>query len=656
MGRGRTREDIGAHAGESRSAADERFMREAISEAMAAASEGEVPIGAVVVYEGAIIARAHNRRELDEDPSAHAEFTAMLKASRALGRWRLTGCTVYVTLEPCLMCAGLMVNSRIDRCVFGASDPKAGATGSLYCVQSDPRLNHSFEVTAGVLADECAQLLTSFFERLRSNEHARDDAHAEKRDRALEEARARRVSHAAPEASASHKSPGVQAVHTLPAPRVLLALDSLNGFAASAEAEQWVAEGMQRACPHAHITVRPIAGGGAGTVSLLHRALGGKIVSTAAHDPWGEPIQASYLLGDGAGGTFAVIEVAEVAGTAGTAGGPVSVTEVAGAAGNAVSGTEVAATAGAVRPIAQPSSTHEAAIHASTHGVGELLLDALGRGAQTVYIAMGGSVTNDGGAGLLQALGAKLLDAQGNPIAPGLAGLRDATHIDLRDVRAALGSCELVALSDVDNPLVGARGALKAHGTQTGLLSGEPDDALRLTDDPFDLDTYDQWMIAYGRALDATCRAAGNGCARFRSVLGVPGAGAAGGLGAALLALGARMESGTSAMLNLVGLDESLAQADLLITSAKFTNERDIRGTVPFDAAGRAKRRHVPVIALVEGCANRFNELYQAGVDLALPIVCRSTPPDQELLSEDARETLRSAGETAIRAYLLRQW
>ena len=139
------------------------YMRLALDEAALAAEEGEVPIGAVVVCEGQVVARAHNRRETDADPSAHAEFSAMVEASRALGRWRLTGCTVYVTLEPCLMCAGLMVNARIDRCVYGAPDPKGGALGTLYDVSADPRLNHAFEVRAGMLADESAELLRSFF-------------------------------------------------------------------------------------------------------------------------------------------------------------------------------------------------------------------------------------------------------------------------------------------------------------------------------------------------------------------------------------------------------------------------------------------------------------------------------------------------------------
>lgn len=146
---------------------DEQYMQAALEEAKMAASEGEVPIGAVVVYDGQIIARAHNRRETDADPSAHAEFRAMIEASRALGRWRLTGCTVYVTLEPCLMCAGLMVNARIDRCVYGAADPKGGAVGTLFDVSDDPRLNHAFRVTPGVCADECAQVLRDFFKERR---------------------------------------------------------------------------------------------------------------------------------------------------------------------------------------------------------------------------------------------------------------------------------------------------------------------------------------------------------------------------------------------------------------------------------------------------------------------------------------------------------
>lgn len=155
---------------------DIEFMRLAIAEARKAGSLDEVPIGAVVVRDGEVIAAAYNRREIDADPAGHAEFIAMKQASNKLGVWRLSGCTVYVTLEPCIMCAGLMHQARIDRCVFGAFDSKAGALGSLYQVNADERLNHVFEVTAGVCEEECASLLQTFFREKRKRNKARKAA------------------------------------------------------------------------------------------------------------------------------------------------------------------------------------------------------------------------------------------------------------------------------------------------------------------------------------------------------------------------------------------------------------------------------------------------------------------------------------------------
>lgn len=151
---------------------DESYMRLALDEARAAAALGEVPIGAVVVCGGEVVARGFNRREIDADPTAHAELMAVREASRALGRWRLEGCTVYVTLEPCPMCAGALHAARIDRCVYGAVDPKAGALGTLYDIASDVRLNHRYEVTPGVLADEASALLKGFFATLRDRKRA----------------------------------------------------------------------------------------------------------------------------------------------------------------------------------------------------------------------------------------------------------------------------------------------------------------------------------------------------------------------------------------------------------------------------------------------------------------------------------------------------
>lgn len=142
-------------------------MRAALEQARLAGQAGEVPIGAVVVRDGQIIARARNTREESRNPAGHAEFTAICEAAQKLQAWRLTGCTVYVTLEPCIMCAGLMHQARIDRCVFGAYDPKAGALGTLYAIHEDDRLNHVFEAQGGILEEECAQLLKDFFARRR---------------------------------------------------------------------------------------------------------------------------------------------------------------------------------------------------------------------------------------------------------------------------------------------------------------------------------------------------------------------------------------------------------------------------------------------------------------------------------------------------------
>ena len=142
---------------------DEFYMGKAIEEAKIAAAVGEIPVGAVVIYQKKAIARAYNLRETLPCATAHAELLAIEKACRALGRWRLTGCTLYVTVEPCPMCAGAIVNSRLDRIVYGCADPKGGAVRSLFQIVDNPALNHRVEVTAGVRADECAAIMRDFF-------------------------------------------------------------------------------------------------------------------------------------------------------------------------------------------------------------------------------------------------------------------------------------------------------------------------------------------------------------------------------------------------------------------------------------------------------------------------------------------------------------
>ena len=144
------------------------FMMDAIAEAEKAASQGEVPVGAVVVRDGCVIAAAHNRTITDGDPTAHAEVLAIREAAAAVGDWRLAGCTMVVTLEPCCMCAAALVLARVDRLVYGADDPKAGAVKTLYRLCSDRRLNHRLEVMAGLRADQCGRLLTDFFQSQRA--------------------------------------------------------------------------------------------------------------------------------------------------------------------------------------------------------------------------------------------------------------------------------------------------------------------------------------------------------------------------------------------------------------------------------------------------------------------------------------------------------
>ncbi len=145
----------------------EEAMRVALDEARIATTHGDVPVGAVVVHDGKIIAQRHNERELTKDPTAHAEVLAIRDASEVLGSWRLDDCTLVVTLEPCVMCAGAVLSSRMGTLVYGAADLKAGATASLYSVTSDPRLNHNPPVFHGVLAAESAELLQEFFAQLR---------------------------------------------------------------------------------------------------------------------------------------------------------------------------------------------------------------------------------------------------------------------------------------------------------------------------------------------------------------------------------------------------------------------------------------------------------------------------------------------------------
>ena len=151
---------------------EQKFMKAAIAQARKEEALDEVPIGCVIVYEGKIIARGYNRRNTDLNTISHAEMNAIRKASKKLGDWRLEGCTIYITLEPCQMCSGAIVQSRIDRCVIGAMNPKAGCAGSVMNLLQVAQFNHQVEITRGVLEKECSSMLSSFFRRLRENKRS----------------------------------------------------------------------------------------------------------------------------------------------------------------------------------------------------------------------------------------------------------------------------------------------------------------------------------------------------------------------------------------------------------------------------------------------------------------------------------------------------
>lgn len=364
---------------------------------------------------------------------------------------------------------------------------------------------------------------------------------------------------------------------------------------------------MCAACgPDAQVSALPLADGGEGTLDAV-AACGGEVVACEVAGPLGDCVSARMLV-DGEYES-AVIEMAEAAG------------------------------------IGYSPCTEPAALAATTYGVGELMLRAVRAGAKTIYIGLGGSATNDGGAGMLQALGARVVDDQGCDVAPGLAGLEQVASIDLAPALRALNSARIVVLSDVENPLVGRRGALAVFGGQKGLP----------TDDVEALGRYDSWMVGYGRLLDAAItgvRAQGllrvpEGVRTFGSVLGVPGAGAAGGLGAALLALGAELRSGVETVLDLIGFDERVRDVDLVITGEGNMDEQSAAGKAPVGVARRANRYGKPVVAVVGGRADNLDAVYGQGIDLVLPVCRRPMPLDQALDPQEATTNLICAGEAA---------
>ena len=374
--------------------------------------------------------------------------------------------------------------------------------------------------------------------------------------------------------------------------RILIAPQSLKGSLTAAEAGSAIAQGVQVVYPKAEIEVVPVADGGEGTVQALVDASGGKIIQKVVTGPLGEPVQAFFgLMGDG---STAVIEMAACAGL----------------------------------PLVPPEKRNPRIT--TTYGVGELILAALDYGSQHYIIGIGGSATNDGGAGMAQALGATLLNAQGTEIAHGGAVLATLAHISTSSMDMRLQNCTVEVACDVTNPLCGPMGASAVYGPQKGAT-------------PEMVEELDQALAHYAQVIVQDLG---------MSVREIPGAGAAGGLGAGLMAfLHAKLRPGALIVFEAVNLEERVRKADLVITAEGQIDAQTAYGKSVGAVAEIAKRYDLPVLAFAGSLGEHYQVVYDLGVDAvaALP----ASPMTLPYAMENAARLIRDATERACRFVLV---
>lgn len=354
--------------------------------------------------------------------------------------------------------------------------------------------------------------------------------------------------------------------------KVVIAPDSFKESLSALEVAEAIERGFRQIFPQVQYVKLPMADGGEGTVDSMVAATGGEIVTVAVTGPLGQPVQAFYgLLGEG---ETAVIEMA------------------------AASGLHLA-------PKAQrdPRMT-------TSYGTGELILAALDRGVKTIILGIGGSATNDGGAGMMQALGARLLDENRQALPPGGAALAQLAYIDLSGVDPRLQQVSITAACDVDNPLCGANGASAVFGPQKGAT---PEMVTQL----------DAALRHYGTLLEQ---------ATGREVINAPGAGAAGGMGAALLGmLNARLRPGIEIVIETLQLEEALRDADLVITGEGRLDSQSIHGKTPIGVARVAKRFGLPVIGIAGSLSKDYQVVHQHGIDAAFSVLDRVVSLEEAL-------------------------
>jgi len=371
--------------------------------------------------------------------------------------------------------------------------------------------------------------------------------------------------------------------------RIVVAPQSLKGSLTAAAAGQAIAQGIQAVYPEAEIAVVPVADGGEGTVQALVDATGGEMVWQTVTGPLGEPVTAFFgLLGDG---QTAVIEMASAAGL----------------------------------PLVPPTRRDPRVT--TTYGVGELILAALDRGCRRFIIGIGGSATNDGGAGLAQALGARLLAGNGSPIARGGAALATLAHIAVDTLDPRLRECVVEVACDVNNPLCGPTGASAVYGPQKGAT---PEMVAQL----------DAALAHYAEIIERDLGL---------SVADIPGAGAAGGLGAGLLAfLHAALRPGAQIVLEAVQLEKQLHTTSLVITAEGQLDVQTAYGKSVGAVAAMAKRYGIPVLAIAGGLGDGYEGVYALGVDAVA--VLPSGPMTLAYAMEHAAELMRDTTERTLRA------
>ena len=372
--------------------------------------------------------------------------------------------------------------------------------------------------------------------------------------------------------------------------RVVIALDSFKGSLSSRAAGDAVKDGILRVQPDAQVQVCPIADGGEGTAAVLTEAVGGTVRTVAVTGPLGDTVQASY--GVSRDGTTAYMDMASAAG------------------------------------ITLVDAAHRDPLHATTYGVGEMLADALDRGCRRLVLGIGGSATNDGGIGMLQALGFGLNDRNGNPVARGAVGLEALAHITLDGAHKALASCEIVVACDVTNPLCGEQGCSAVFAPQKGAT-------------PAMIAQMDSWLARYAALTKQVLSQADDTA---------PGAGAAGGIGFALQAfLHARMMRGIELVMAETALEQAIASSDIVITGEGRLDGQTAMGKAPCGIAQVAKRYGKRVIAFAGGVTKEARACHAQGIDAFFPIVRGVCTLEEAMLPTNAAANAADTAEQVFR-------